>query len=210
MQEALADFRIESDAVIWLSFVNGATYRVNPDDLEHYLERDDLLRIRRAISLRNQFMRRVLPPTIMVLLAVGIIGLGGHDMQRVEALSHPQAKLTTHCIPAQTVPASGSSKSPAKASTVQAMTAPSIDSSGSAMVAQPQAIKVSEGTTNLPVAPSKVSGSAPVDTGGVTALTNQLPLGVGQVVTPVTQAVQPVTQVVAPVTTTARHLLGGL
>jgi hypothetical protein len=201
MQEALADFRIESDAVIWLSFVNGATYRVNPDDLEHYLERDDLLRIRRAISLRNQFMRRVLPPTIMVLLAVGIIGLGGHDMQRVEALSHPQAKLTTHCIPAQTVPASGSSKSPAKASTVQAMTAPSIDSSGSAMVAQPQAIKVSEGTTNLPVAPSK---------GGVTALTNQLPLGVGQVVTPVTQAVQPVTQVVAPVTTTARHLLGGL
>lgn len=83
MQPALADFRIESDRVIFLAFADGRRYRVSPGELDRFLQRDDLRRVRRALRLRQQFIQRVLPPTVVVVLLVGIFGLGRYDVYRV-------------------------------------------------------------------------------------------------------------------------------
>ena len=114
MQQALADFRIESDRVVFLAFTDGRSYRVSPNDLERFLGQDDLQRVRRALRLRQQFLRRILPPTAVILVVVGIIGFGRYDMDRVshgwpapQSPASQQQVSTTNPAPAST-PASPS------------------------------------------------------------------------------------------------------
>jgi len=210
MQEALLDFRIESDAMVWLSFANGTTYRVSPDDLEHYLRREDLLRIRQAIGLRSQFMRRVLPPTIIMLLAAGIIGLGGHDMQRVEALSHPKATapkatVTTHRVPTQLVPSKSSPAAAPKATTTPVASLNS-NSQRTTPMSSAEPASVGGGSGKVTASATKDSAGTPAAAPVLTPVTQT----VQSVAAPVAQVIHPVTQVVTPVTDAPNRLLGGL
>jgi hypothetical protein len=108
MHQALADFRIESDRVIFLKFADGRSCRVNPGDLGRFLHQDDVRRVRQALRLRRQFMRRILPPTALILLAAGIIGFGRYDIDQVSHgwLAPPPAaeQQTSKPVPASTVP----------------------------------------------------------------------------------------------------------
>jgi len=91
MQRSLTDFRIENDAVIFLAFTNGQEYRVNPKDLSRFLSGDDLQRVRNALRLRRQFMRRILPPTAMMVVALGIVGLGAYDVHHITSMQRSKA-----------------------------------------------------------------------------------------------------------------------
>ena len=83
MQDGLADFRIEHDKVIFLLFKDGRSLRINPSDLSKYLDGDDLTRVEHAIKVRGQFIKRILPPTVMSFMVAGIITLGVIDIRNI-------------------------------------------------------------------------------------------------------------------------------
>jgi hypothetical protein len=99
MAQTLSDFTIETDNSILLLFKNGDSKRVSRNDLAQYLASDDLSRIEHAFSLRHQFIKRVLPPTLMVALTAGIIGMSGYEGKNMSNLMHHGASGK----PAQTV-----------------------------------------------------------------------------------------------------------
>lgn len=131
MQQALADFRIESDRVIFLTFADGRSCRVSPGDLGRFLNQDDVRRVRRALRLRRQFMRRVLPPTAIILLVVGIIGFGRYDIDRIShswlapapaAERQPSMQAPVSTLPPSGVRSTSSSSAPTATSPAKAGT----------------------------------------------------------------------------------------
>ncbi len=89
----LTDFRIENDNVIMLSFSNGSKYRVNEPDLAQFLSLQDLAKVKKAMAKRHTFMKRVLPPTAVILLASGIMTAGAGDVQHLMLL---RSKTSTY------------------------------------------------------------------------------------------------------------------
>ena len=85
MHKALADFRIEHEKVIFLQFTDGNSCRVNPGDLAKHLTGDDLYRVQQALKIRGDFVKRILPPTVMSIMVAGVIALG---VINVKNLSH--------------------------------------------------------------------------------------------------------------------------
>lgn len=95
MDQGLHDFRIENDSVVLLSFADGTRQRVAPKDLDCYLTADEVNKVQAAMRLRKQFMRRVLPPTAMIILLGSIAGLGVYDVTR---LAQPASEANTPAV----------------------------------------------------------------------------------------------------------------
>jgi cytoskeletal protein RodZ len=201
MRPALADFRIESEAVVRLAFTNGKVYRVNPSDLERYLGREDLQAIRRALALRKQFMRRVLPTSMMVFLVASAIGLASHDVYQVQAMLHSRLHPASAVKSVRTVPASTSTKS--SSATSGSSNRPASPAAGPATASTATSTKAS------PVVPA-ASTSAAAKSAPAASSSHSAPVTTTPVTTPVTTVVKPVVQVLKPVTQTAQTVLGKL
>lgn len=86
----LANYSIETDHVVLLSFKDGRNLRVPFKHLAHYLRGGDLDKVKKSINLRRHFLRIHMPRLFVVLAAVGglvallsvgcktIAGLFGH------------------------------------------------------------------------------------------------------------------------------------
>jgi hypothetical protein len=184
MSQALADFRIESDYVVRLTFSNGRSYRVNPRDLGHFLGQDDLNRVHRALHVRRQFIRRILPPTALVLVVVGIIGFGRYDMSHISRSWLVPAPASSQ----QTVPNVTPAPTTSPTSTHQAQ--PVSLASGAAQSAATPAIasKTVPSTTILP----GVTGTASLQHPPSAASANSQPAAVKKIQQPLLN-LQPVT-----------------
>ncbi len=71
----LANYSIETDHTVLLSFKDGKSLRVPFSQLAHYLRPTDLERVRSAIKLRRDFIRRHMPKALIALVAVGLLAL---------------------------------------------------------------------------------------------------------------------------------------
>jgi hypothetical protein len=69
----LENYSIETDQSVLLSFRDGRKVRVRPDRLSRYLGTKDLVKVRRAMRLRRDFLRLHMPKTAVVLLAAGLM-----------------------------------------------------------------------------------------------------------------------------------------
>ena len=96
----LANYSIETDQSVWLSFKDGRSLRVGFVQLPKYLAPRDLVRVRRAMKLRRDFLRHNMPRTLAGVLAIGIAALvatGGHAvalMMQSHHMSGPEPNRT--------------------------------------------------------------------------------------------------------------------
>ncbi len=109
MALALNDFSIESENTIVLSFHDGTRRRVRLDDLNQYLSHDDVVRIKRSLAIRKNFIKKVLPPGAMVLLLGATVALGWYDIQRLAQIIEQKRDpvMTDVANQAQTPPLTG-------------------------------------------------------------------------------------------------------
>jgi hypothetical protein len=87
----LANYSIETDHLIWLSFKDGHSVRVPVGLLPNYLSPRDLQKVRRAIKLRRDFFRHNMPPTLLILFAVGLLTVVAAGTQTVALLMRRSA-----------------------------------------------------------------------------------------------------------------------
>jgi hypothetical protein len=71
----LANYSIETDHTVLLAFKDGRRLRVPFGQLAHHLMPPDLDKVRAAIKLRREFIRRHMPKAALVLMAGGLIAL---------------------------------------------------------------------------------------------------------------------------------------
>jgi hypothetical protein len=71
----LANYSIETDHTVLLAFKDGRHLRVPISQLAHYLMPPDLAKVRAAIKLRKEFIRRHMPKVALVFVAGGLIAL---------------------------------------------------------------------------------------------------------------------------------------
>lgn len=95
----LSSYSIEADHRVLLSFFDGTNVRCRPDDLTQYLTGPDLEKVNQALKLRKDFIKRVLPPTAMVLLLGATIALGRYDYHRYQQALHKPAPSTSVAEP---------------------------------------------------------------------------------------------------------------
>jgi hypothetical protein len=71
----LANYSIETDHMVLLSFKDGRRLRVPLGQLANHLGTDDLAKVTRAFKLRRDFIRHHMPKAVIVLVAGGLIAL---------------------------------------------------------------------------------------------------------------------------------------
>ncbi|MDB5178525.1 MAG: hypothetical protein JWN01_468 [Patescibacteria group bacterium] len=71
----LANYSIETDQTVLLSFTDGRRLRVPMDQLRRYLAPHDLQKITSAIKLRQEFLRRHMPRAVIILIVGGVMAL---------------------------------------------------------------------------------------------------------------------------------------
>lgn len=130
------DFRIENDRVVLLSFTDGRSCRVDPNDLHRHLNEPDLARVQEALQVRRQFIKRILPPTAMTVLVICVIGLGGYDAYRMsQMVPSIQKPEQTESLKTQSVPIAP--KSSNAGATVTAQSAPPVAAQSPSVSANP-------------------------------------------------------------------------
>ena len=73
----LADYRVETDTTILLVYKDGTELRVPTRRLARYLQGDELVRVREALRLRSDFIRKHLPKDGLAIgLAAGMLAIG--------------------------------------------------------------------------------------------------------------------------------------
>ena len=106
----LANYSIETDQVVLLSFKDGRSLRVPFKHLAHYLRGGDLDKVKKSINLRRSFLRIHMPRLFVVLAAVGglvaLLSLGGKTIAGLfERHPAPQpAPTRTHIARSQMGP----------------------------------------------------------------------------------------------------------
>ncbi len=87
----LANYSIETDHIVLLSFKDGRSIRVQMAQLHRHLAPGDLAKIRSAIKLRRDFIRLHMPKAALVLVAGGLLALILTGSRVVASLlSHPR------------------------------------------------------------------------------------------------------------------------
>lgn len=71
----LENYSIETDHTVLLAFRDGRRLRVPVDRLPGYLKPRDLAKVRAALKLRRDFIRKHMPKTALVLAAGGLVAL---------------------------------------------------------------------------------------------------------------------------------------
>ena len=75
MSGELANYSIETDQTVLLTFKDGRTIRVGSDRLSDYLAGPDLITVQRAKRLREDFIHRHMPKAVFTLVASGALSL---------------------------------------------------------------------------------------------------------------------------------------
>ena len=191
MGSSLADFRIENDRIVVLSFKDGSLRRVRVDHLDEFLGIDDVVKVREALQLRQKFIRRVLPPTAIFVLVAAVVGMGGYDYHRYsqEKSAHGAEQQQTRVSPV------AEPKNQTKPSAAQAPA-----STPAAVPAPPQ----KEPTTEKNHAESVPANSDSAEQG---IPQNPAHDEVRQITNPVQKITEPVKHVVPTVLDTAKGLL---
>jgi hypothetical protein len=203
MQQTLTDFRIESDRVVCLTFGNGCSYRVDAKDLDRFLSSQDLRRVRRALRLRQQFMQRVLPPTILVILLAAIIGLGRYDVYQAARSWLAPLPFRTTMPASKTVPVTAGQSSSSQKSHLTVVPAAATAASSSATAATSGGTPTSAARTVTHPATPSGTGTTTVNT----PVTRSAPALV-QTLTqpaPISQTTQALSPILGPVTTPLTH-----
>lgn len=99
----LANYSIETDHLVWLAFKDGNSLRVPVGQLPEYLTPRDLQRVRRAMKLRRDFFRHNMPPALLVLLVIGVIGLMAVGGQVALALLNREKEIPATVPPTEIV-----------------------------------------------------------------------------------------------------------
>lgn len=98
MNRALNTFSIETDTVIKLSFGDGTVQRAHPDDLANLLQAEDLKKVQKALQLRKNYIKHVLPPWLMLGMLLALGGVGTFQQVKsaiVEQKTSPAATVPT-------------------------------------------------------------------------------------------------------------------
>jgi cytoskeletal protein RodZ len=89
----LANYSIETDHIVLLAFRDGRRLRVPVGQLAHHLSPPDLEKVRAALKLRRDFIRRHMPKVVLALAAAGgliaALAVGGHAVAGLWQKSHP-------------------------------------------------------------------------------------------------------------------------
>ncbi len=88
MARALSNYSIEGEQNILLSFFDGSNVRCRPAELPTHLAGSDLERVRTALQTRREFIRRVLPPTVTMIMLAATVALGRYDYHRYQDSAH--------------------------------------------------------------------------------------------------------------------------
>ena len=97
----LANYSIETDHLVWLSFKDGRSFRVPVGQLPRYLTPRDLIKVRRAMNLRHDFFRQHMPRTLVAFATVGVLAIVAGSGQVLAGLWH-QPKPVAPDNPRQT------------------------------------------------------------------------------------------------------------
>jgi hypothetical protein len=92
----LANYSIETDQSVWLSFKDGHNLRVSVNQLPRYLSPHDLQKVRRAMKLRRDFIRHHMPKTLAIAAVLGLTALAVSSGQMLAAFwqEHEQLEPT--------------------------------------------------------------------------------------------------------------------
>lgn len=71
----LANYSIETDQTVLLSFADGRRVRVPLGQLAQHLEPADLIKVQRALELRRSFIKRHMPRTLLAFTTSGLMAL---------------------------------------------------------------------------------------------------------------------------------------
>jgi hypothetical protein len=85
----LANYSIETDHTVLLSFKDGRRLRVPVGQLDHHLAESDLDRVRKSLKLRRDFIHRHMPRVALVVAATGLIGILTVGTKAVAQLINP-------------------------------------------------------------------------------------------------------------------------
>ena len=126
MGKSLASYSIETDSVVLLNYNDGSSKRVRLSRLPAGLTDEDKAKIRRAVQLRHDFIRRNLGSVsklLAVALAVLIVGYGtAKAVQAVEHSRHHTSVSTTQPAPNNNSGTSSQATAPAQTQTTQPAT----------------------------------------------------------------------------------------
>lgn len=88
----LANYSIETDQVVLLSFKDGRSLRVPLNHLSRYLKPGDLAKVKKALNLRRHFLRIHMPRFFVILATIGglvaLLTVGGKTVASL--LGHPR------------------------------------------------------------------------------------------------------------------------
>lgn len=205
MQQALSDFRVENESVIFLAFSDGSKYRVSPSDLTKYLQPKDIQRVQEALALRKQFMKRVLPPTAMMVLFVSAVMFAQAGMGGVAAMmggtyqtkAENTEQIEQMFAPLQMPIVNKSTEMPKPAHTLSigdVQAAPEVSSTVSATVAGSASAPSVQGVPGSSQQRAKSVGQGGSIVAPVQQVTNTVDAPVQRVAQPVQKVTQPVLQ----------------
>jgi len=106
----LANYSIETDHIVLLAFHDGRRLRVPVGQLAHHLAPPDLEKVRSALKLRRDFIRRHMPKVVLALAAAGglvaALTVGGHAVANYWQRTHPvqPAPGNTGLVRSETLP----------------------------------------------------------------------------------------------------------
>jgi hypothetical protein len=184
MNPALANYSIESDSTILLSYIDGTRRRVTIDELPQHVRKRDLAKIRRAQNLRYQFINKVLPPGAMTLLLIGIILLGSYDARHAHLALPHRASATQVTAPSQSSAQPAQKSLSAGASTAQPANTPasqgppparSVHPPVQPVASPPAAVPSPKPSASQPQANNGGLNIQPFDSGGLHLLGLSLP-----------------------------------
>jgi hypothetical protein len=104
----LANYSIETDQSVWLSFKDGHTLRVGVGQLPRYLTPHDLQKVRRTMKLRRDFIKHHMPKTMAIALVLGLTALAVTSGQILASLWNeqhsspidiPKPEIVRHLLP---------------------------------------------------------------------------------------------------------------
>jgi hypothetical protein len=129
MRKKLLNYSLETDQLVWLEFSDGRNLRVAFDQVGDHLTGPDLVKVQRAIKLRQDFFRQNLPGTMVLLAVVGLsvfIGMDYKNLSGIVSGGRPVASPPVEkSAPAQVIQTTSPSPAPPESVSPAAASVPS-------------------------------------------------------------------------------------